>query len=159
MDQGEDKVGSAARVILLAVLAFFALGLALPGAAVYLTVIDEWSHSPRGFHSIEGAIGWLFGIIATGAIAIGLILAGIMLRVLRWQRAPLASLVLSIVAVGFVIVTYLVFSDTDTTPNSIEIVFLQAASLAMLVLVALPPFLHWAMAKPIAADAPTEPTP
>ena len=159
MDQSEDKVGSGARVILVAVLAFFALGLVLPGAAVYLTVVEDWANDPRGFYGIEGAIGWLFGVIAAGAIAIGLILAGIMLRVLRWRRAPLASLVLSILAAGFVIATYLVFSDTNTTPDSIEIVFLQAASLAMLVLAALPPFLHWAMAKPLAADASTETMP
>jgi hypothetical protein len=159
MDQSEDKVGSAARVIVLAVLAFFALGLALPGAAVYLTVIDEWANSPRGFHSIEGAIDWLFGVIAAAAIVMGLILFGVMLRLLRWKRAPLASLILSMLAAGFVIATYLIFSDTDTAPDSIEIVFLQAVSLAMLILAALPPFLHWAMVRPVAADASTEPTP
>lgn len=157
MDENRDRVGSVARVILLAILAFFALGLALPGAAVYLTVVDDWASSPRGFYGIEGAIGWLFGIVAAGAIAIGLILGGIILRVVRWKRAPLASLFLSILAAGFVIATYLVFSDTNTTPDSIEIVFLQAASLVMLVLVALPPFLHWAMAKPAVVKTLTEP--
>lgn len=159
MDENQDRVGSVARVILLAVLAFFALGLALPGAAVYLSVVDEWAGSSRGFYGIEGAIGWLFGMIAAAAIAAGLILGGIFLRVLRWSRAPLASLLLSILGAAFVIATYLVFSDTNTTPDSIEIVLLQAASLAMLVLVALPPFLHWAMTKPAIVPAPTETKP
>lgn len=159
MDQGHDNVGQVARIILLVILTLLGLGTALPGAAVYLTVIDEWAHSPRGFQGIDGAVGWVFGILSAGAIALGLILGGIMLRVLTWKHAPLASLGLSILSVAFVITTYLVFSDTNSTDSSVEIVFLQAACLAMLVLVSLPPFLHWAMAKPTAIQLPTETRP
>lgn len=159
MDQGHDNVGQVARVILLAFLTLLALGTGLPGAAVYLTVVDDWAHSTEGFHGIDGAVNWVFGILSAGAIALGLILGGIVLRVLTWKHAPLASLGLAILSVAFIITTYLVFSDTNSTDNSVEIVFLQAACLAMLVFVSLPPFLHWSMAKPAAVQLPTETRP
>lgn len=156
MIENEDNVGSWARVILLAVLAFFALGFAVPGSVVYLAVIDDWAGGERGFHGIGGVIGWVFGVVAAGAISVGLILVGMFLRLLRWRHAPLASLFLAVLGAGFLMTTYLVFSDTRTTPDSIEIVFLQAACLIALVLVALPPFLHWSMARPVVAPVRTE---
>jgi hypothetical protein len=159
MDDSNDRVGSAARIVLLGVLLFFALGLALPGGVVYLTVVDEWAASSRGFYGIEGAVGWLFGVCAAAAVAVGLIIGGIVIRLLLWRHGPLASLVLSILSTGFIIATYLVFSDTNTSPDSIEVVLLRVFCLAMLVLVALPPFLHWAMAKPVPAPATPEPHP
>jgi hypothetical protein len=159
MAENQDKVGSVARVVALAILAFFTLSLTVPGAMVYLTVVGDWADSPRGFYGIEGAVGWIFGVGAAVAIAAGLAVAGVILRLLRWRRAPLASLFLAVLGAGFIIATYLVFSDTSTSPESIEIVFLQVASLVLLVVVALPPFLHWAMAKPVTVPLPTEPAP
>lgn len=147
------------RVVLLGVLAFFALGFALPGGAVYLDVVDGWAGSPRGFHGIEGAVDWIFGVSAAAAVAVGLIIGGVAVRFLPWRHAPLASLLLSVLSTGFVIATYLVFSDTGTDPGSIEVVFLRVVCLAMLVLVALPPFLHWAMAKPSTVAATPGPRP
>jgi hypothetical protein len=142
-----DAVGTSARWILLAFLGLFGLGLLLPGGFVYLIIIGEWAE--RGsFTGIEGAIGWLLGLCAAAAIAAGLIIAGVMLRLAHWDRAPFASLCLSVLSVGFIIGTYFVFSDTDTTDNSVEVVFLQACSIVALFAVALPPFLHWALAKP-----------
>ncbi len=159
MEESQDRVGRAARVVLLGVLLFFALGLALPGGVVYLTVVDEWAASSRGFYGIEGAVGWLFGVCAAAAVAAGLIIGGIVLRLLPWRRGPLASLVLAILSTGFIIATYLIFSDTNTSPDSIEVILLRVFCIAMLVLVALPPFLHWAMAKPLTAPATLEPHP
>lgn len=156
MGENQDTAGNIARGIVLAVLAFLALGVALPGAIVYLNVVDAWADGPRGFHGIEGAVDWIFGVIAAVAIAAGLAVAGIILRLLRWRRAPLAGLCLAVLGAGFIIVTYLIFSDTGTTPDSIEVVFLQVASLILLVIVALPPFLHWAMARPEPLAAPKE---
>ncbi|UVC08357.1 hypothetical protein IHQ71_24940 [Rhizobium sp. TH2] len=143
-----DAVGTSARWILLAVLGVVSLGLLVPGGLVYLTVVGEWADSSRGFAGIEGAIGWLFGLCATAAIAAGLIIVGVMLRLAHWDRAPLASLFLAVLSVGFIIGTYFVFSDTNTTDNSIEVVFLQGCCIVALLVVALPPFLHWVMTKP-----------
>ena len=159
MAENQDKAGSAARIVMLVILAIIALVLALPGAIVYWAVVEEWAGDPRGFHDIEGAINWLFGVCATGAIAVGLIIFGVMLRLLHWRGAPLASLVLAVLCTGFIIATYLIFSDTNTTADSIEVVFLQGSCIVLLLLVALPPFLHWAMNKPESLPAPTEPRP
>jgi hypothetical protein len=153
MDESRDRIGSSIQAVLLGVLAFFALGLALPGGAVYLSVVDDWAKDPRGFHGIEGAVGWVLGVGAAIAIAIGLIFGGVALRLLPWRRAPLASLALAIASTGFVIATYLIFSSST---NSLETLFLQVVSIAMLILVSLPPFLHWAMTKPVIVPATTE---
>ena len=143
-----DAVGTSARWILLAVLGIVGLGLLIPGGMVYLTVIGEWADRGNGFSGIEGAIGWLFGLCAAAAILAGLIIAGVMLRLAHWDRAPLASLFLAVLSVGFIIGTYFVFSDTNTSDNSIEVVFLQGCCIVALLVVALPPFLHWVMSKP-----------
>jgi hypothetical protein len=144
----KDAVGTSVRWILLAVLGVVGLGLLAPGGFVYLTVVGEWADRSNGFTGIEGAIGWLFGLCAAAAIAAGLIIAGVMLRLMQWNRAPLASLCLAVLSVGFIIGTYFVFSDTNTTDNSIEVVFLQGCCIVSLLAVALPPFLHWVMTKP-----------
>lgn len=159
MAVNEDKIGTGARIAVLVILGIVALIIALPGATVYWLVVEDWAGDPRGFHDMDGAINWLFGICATGAIAAGLIVFGVMLRLLRRRQAPLASLALSVLSAAFIIATYLIFSDTDTTPDSIEVVFLQGCCIVLLLLVALPPFLHWATNKPESLPAPTEPRP
>ena len=159
MAVNEDKVGTGAKIVVLVVLGIVALVFALPGATVYWAVVEDWAGDPRGFHDIDGAINWLFGVCATGAIAAGIIIIGVMLRLLRWRRAPLASLALSVLSTAFIIATYLIFSDTNTSPDSIEVVFLQGCCIVLLLLVALPPFLHWAMNKPESLTVPTEPRP
>jgi len=159
MADNQDKVGRGARIVLLVILGIVALTLMLPGAIVYWAVVEVWAEDPRGFHDIDGAINWLFGVCATGAIATGIIIVGVMLRLTRWRQAPLASLALAVLSAGFVIATYLIFSDTNTTPDSIEVVFLQGSCIALLLLVVLPPFLHWAMAKPESLPPPMEPRP
>lgn len=159
MAVNEDKVATGAKIALLVVLGIVALVVALPGAVVYWAVVEDWAGDPRGFHDIDGAINWLFGICATGAIAAGVVIIGVMLRLLRWRQAPLASLALSVLSTAFIIATYLIFSDTNTTPESIEVVFLQGCCIVLLLLVALPPFLHWAMNRPESLPPPTEPRP
>ena len=159
MAVNEDKVGTGARIALLVVLGIVALVFALPGAVVYWAVVEDWAGDPRGFHDIDGAINWLFGICAAGAIAAGVIVIGVMLRLMHWRRAPVASLALSVLSTAFIIATYLVFSDTNTTPDSIEVVFLQGCCIVLLLLVALPPLLHWAMSRPKSLPAPMEPRP
>jgi hypothetical protein len=159
MAENQDRVASGARIVMLAVLGIVALTFLGPGVVVYWGVVEQWASDPRGFHDIEGAIHWLFGVCAAGAIAAGMIPVGVMLRLLAWQRATLASLALAVLSTGFIIATYLIFSDTNTTLDSIEVVFLQGCCIVMLLLVALPPFLHWALAKPPSVRSVTEAEP
>lgn len=159
MAEHQDKVGSGARIALLVILGVVALVLAAPGAIVYWLVVEDWAGDAGGFDDIDGAINWLFGICATGTIAAGIVVIGIMLRIVRWKQAPLASLVLAVLSTGFIMATYMIFSDTNTTSDSIEVVLLQGGCILLLLLGALPPFLHWAMAKPESFPAPPEPRP
>ena len=135
--------GGWAGWILASILAVIGLGLTGTGGVIYWAVVANWAESADGFKGIEGAVDWIFGLAAAGSISAGLLVLGICLRLIRWKHAALASLVLSISSVGFIIFTYGVFSDTNTTENSIEVVFLRACCIVLLLLVALPPFLHW----------------
>ncbi|MDB5551672.1 MAG: hypothetical protein JWL86_1656 [Rhizobium sp.] len=148
MPETNDVPASLAKWILLAVLAVISLGLIVPAATIYMIVVGEWADSASGFHGIDGAVGWLFGLCSAAAIGAGLLIAGIMIRMLHSQWAPLASLGLAIVSAGFIIATYLVFSDTGNGSDSIEVFFLMVCSVVSMLVVALPPFLHWALAKP-----------
>lgn len=148
MAETNDVPASLAKWILLAVLAVIGLGLIVPAATVYMMVVSEWADSSHGFHGIDGAVGWLFGLCAAAAIAAGLLVLGIMIRLLHWPWAPLASLGLAVVSTGFIIATYLVFSDTGNGSDSIEVFVLMVCCIILLLAVALPPFLHWALAKP-----------
>lgn len=155
----DDKADSLAGWILIGIFGTIGAVLIAFGSIVYIPIVETWAGDPRGFYGIDGAVKWIIGLMAALAIAVGLVLAGIVMRLLRCQQAPRASLVLAILGAGFVIGTYLVFSDTGHSDNSIEIVVLQACCIALLFVVPLPPFLHWAMAKPDIARLPTEPQP
>lgn len=152
----DDRADSLAGWILIVIFGVIALGLLFVGSTVYFMIVVEWADSTNGFSGPEGWVGWIFGVAAALAIGVGLILVGICVRLARWSHGPLASLALSVLSVGFIIFTYYVFSDTNTSPDSFEIVLLQGCCILLLLVVALPPFLHWAMAKPAVAHLPTE---
>lgn len=153
----DDRADSLAGWILIAIFGAIGIGLIAVGGSVYSFIVGEWAETANVFRGPEGWIGWILGMAAAIAVGIGAALVGICLRIARWSRAPLASLVLSVLAVGFIIFTYYVFSDTNTSSDSFEIVLLQGCCIVMLIIVALPPFLHWAMAKPAISGLPTEP--
>jgi len=155
----DDRADSLAGWILIVIFGIVALGLLFVGSTIYYMIVVDWVESASGFRGPEGWVGWIFGVLSAIAIGVGLILVGICIRLARWSRAPLASLGLSVLSVGFIIFTYYVFSDTNTSSDSFEVVLLQGCCIVMLLLVALPPFLHWAMAKPVVANLPTEPLP
>lgn len=155
----DEKADSLAGWILIAIFGTVGLGLIGIGGSIYYTVVDGWIDSADGFHGPEGWIGWILGMAAAIAVAVGLLLVGICLRLARWSRAPLASLALAMLSVAFIIFTYYVFSNTKTSSDSFEVVLLQGCCIVLLLLVALPPFLHWAMAKPAVTRLPTEPRP
>lgn len=141
--------------IALGLLAVLSLACIVTGGIFYFWVVGDYLQDDSPFVGLQ-MLGWILGLMAAGVVMAGFLLAGLLFRFLPWSHAPLASLILSIVSVFFVIATYLVFSDTGNGDNSIEVVLLQGACIVCLIVVALPPFLHWARAKPkpVAVDPP-----
>lgn len=157
----DAKADNIAGWILIVIFGVIALGLLVVGSTVYYMIIEEWANRApaTAFRGPEGWVSWIFGVCAAIAIGLGLVLVGICIRLARASRGPLASLALSVLSVGFIIFTYYVFSDTNTSGDSFEVVLLQGCCILLLLMVSLPPFLHWALAKPTAARLPTEPRP
>jgi hypothetical protein len=138
--------GSIAGNLVRAILGLLALGLFVLGLLPYGAAVGTWFDAGfvfRGFHLID----WLVGLLGAGLMAIGAFLGGICLRLLHWKHAPLASLGLSIVATALVMATLYIFSKTNTSEDSIEVVLLKMVSVVVLLLTALPPFLHWLLAR------------
>lgn len=120
------------------------------GGTPFSFVLSEWIAHGYVFENIEMAFDWVFGLIGAGIIALGLVFFGIFLRIVRW---PVGSLLLSIIAAGFLLATFLIYSRTGNPPDSIEIVILEGLCILGLFVVALPPFLHWLLARRRAAVA------
>jgi hypothetical protein len=141
---GTDTAGIwAGRVALgiFAVLSLICIGL---GGSVFAASVAGWYESHDG---VEDLISWIFGLTAAVVVAAGFLFAGLAFRFLRWSGAPILSLLLSILSAGFIILTYSIFSKTGRTDDSIEVVFLQGVCIVLLLLVALPPFLHWLLTR------------
>lgn len=148
MADTNETTGVWAGRIALGLLAALSLACIITGGIFYGWVVGDYLQDDSPFVGLQ-MLGWILGLMAAGVVMAGFLLAGLVFRFLPWQQAPLASLGLSIVAVLFIIATYLVFSDTGHGGDSIEVVLLQGACILCLIIVALPPFLHWARAKPM----------
>jgi hypothetical protein len=150
----EEKVGTA-RMIALILLAIASLACLIAGGTPYAMAIETWVDKGYIFQGFE-LIDWLVGLIGAAIVAAGLLLAGIVLRLLRWRHASFASLLLSAVSAAFLVATFVIYSQTGHGENSIEVVLLQALCIVGLFVIALPPFLHWLFAKrrPATADLP-----
>jgi hypothetical protein len=142
-----DTAGLWAARLVLGLLAILSLVCIAPAGFLYIWIVADYLQAGRPFSGIN-MIGWVFGLICAASIGAGVILAGVMLRLMAWSRAPLASLGLAVVSVLFIMLTYFVFSDTGNGSDSIDIVMLQAGCILGLLVAALPPFLHWSMARP-----------
>ena len=142
-----DTAGAWAGWLVLGLLATMSAIFILPAGFLYIWILADYLQAGKPFEGLN-MIGWVAGVICAGLIGAGLILPGIMFRLMAWPRAPLASLVLAVLSVLFVMLTYVVYSDTGNGSDSIEVVMLQAGCIIGLLVVALPPFLHWSMAKP-----------
>lgn len=150
MTTTDDKTGLWAGRILLGLLALLSLACILSGGFFYGWVVSDYLQDDKPFAGLQ-MLGWILGLLAAGVVSVGMLLAGVLFRLMPWSRAPLASLGLAILAVSFVMLTYLVFSDTGNGGNSIEVVALRGVCIVYLFLIALPPFLHWLRAKPTPA--------
>jgi hypothetical protein len=144
---------STAGKIALGVLVVFSLACILTGGTPYVMAIQSWAehdHLFTGFLLID----WLVGLLGGAVIAVGLLIAGLVLRFLRWNRAPLASLMLSIMSTSFILTTFLIYSMTGNADDSVEVVVLQALCILGLFVIPLPQFLHWLLARRKIAPAP-----
>jgi hypothetical protein len=153
---GERKTGwlGGTAGVLLVIMGLICLGI---GGTPFSFVLSDWIAHGYVFENIEMAFDWVFGLIGAGIMALGLVFFGIFFRIVRW---PLGSLLLSAIAVGFLIATFVIYSRTGNAPDSIEIVLLEGLSILGLFVVALPPFLHWLLAKrqvPVAGNLPKAP--
>lgn len=147
LTDSDDKTGLWAGRLLLGLLALLSVAFILSGGFFYGWVVADYLQYDSPFTGLQ-MLGWMLGLFAAGTVSIGLLLAGVLFRLMPWPRAPLASLGLAVTAVAFVILTYVVFSDTGHGSDSIEVVALRGACIIYLFLIALPPFLHWVKAKP-----------
>ena len=139
--------------LLLGLLAALSLACILSGGILYGWIVTDYLAGVGPFIGLQ-LLGWMIRLVAAAVVSVGLLIAGIVLRLVSWSHAPLASLGLAIIAVAFVMLTYLVFSDTGNGNDSFEVVALQGACILCLILIALPPFLHWARAKPVPSQPP-----
>jgi hypothetical protein len=147
LTDNDDKTGLWAGRLLLGLLALLSAAFMVSGGFFYGWVVADYLQYDSPFTGLQ-MLGWMLGLFAAGVVSVGLLLAGVLFRLMPWSRAPLASLALAMTAVGFVILTYLVFSDTGHGGDSIEVVVLRGVCIIYLFVIALPPFLHWVKAKP-----------
>lgn len=143
----DDKTTFRAGRILLGVLALLSAICIISGGFFYAWIVADYLQDDSPFVGLQ-KLGWVFGLFSACVISIGLLLAGMLFRLMPRPRAPRASLCLAIAALAFLIVTYMVFSDLGDDSDRVEIVGLQGACVLYLFLIALPPFLHWWKAKP-----------
>jgi hypothetical protein len=141
----EEKI-SVLRMVALITLALVSLACLIAGGTPYVMAIQTWADHGHVFQGFE-LIDWLVGLIGAAIVAVGLVVAGIILRLLPWKHAPFAGLLLSIASAGFLIATFVIYSQTGNGENSIEVVLLQGLCILGLFVIALPPFLHWLFAR------------
>jgi hypothetical protein len=134
---------SAAPVVLRILLAVL---LALPGLAgliVYAWLAYEWVNEGFGFN--QGDL-WLMPLFVTGALCLtsfSVLTIGIVLRFARWEKAPLASLVLSIFSTIILVFGYQLLLDSFSLDARDDRQLSLVLSIAGLLIVSLPPLLHW----------------
>jgi hypothetical protein len=139
-----DTAGIWAGRVALGIFAMLSLVCVILGGGVFGASVEAWYESHDG---LKDLLSWIFGLTGAAVVASGLLFAGLAFRFMRWGGAPMLSLLLSILSAGFVIFTYSVFSKTGHPDDSIEIVFLRGMCIVLLLIVALPPFLHWLLAR------------
>lgn len=139
-EDSTDKTGIWAGRAAFAIFALLGLACLALGGSVFTASVSAWYDGGDG---LKDMLSWIFGLVAAVVVAAGLLFAGLALRFMRWGGAPKASLLLSILSAGFVILTYWIFSKTGNPSDSIEVVILQGICILLLFVVSLPPFLHW----------------
>lgn len=123
-----------------------AILLGIPGIIGILdfaVLIGMWLSEGFRFNQSDVWILPVFVIGAESFVGFSVLTIGIILRYARWRRAPAASLVLAILSAVVIVVCYQLLLDClaadDTDDRQTALVF----SILGLVIVSVPPLLHW----------------
>ena len=140
---------SNAPVVLRIMLAILLLIPGLLGLVVFGFWVGAWIY--EGFGFLDSDRGWmpLFIIPSVAFILFSVATVGIVLRFARWGKAPTASLVLSIVSAVTIVLGYQLMLDSFTPDDTESPTLTLVASIIGLVVISVPPFLHWWKAKKI----------
>jgi len=128
------------------------------GGTVWAYGVQTWAQHDYLFSGWQ-MLDWFVGLLGAALAGVGLLISGFFFRFVRWHKAHLASLALSVLSLCFILVTYAIYSHTPDGISGAEILLLQAGSLVGLLVVVLPPFLHWFMERPEVVVAHTPPPP
>jgi FlaA1/EpsC-like NDP-sugar epimerase len=130
-------------VILRTILSVLLLIPGVFGLAVLVAMAAIWV--AEGFRYQADAAPWMLLYIVPAALLIQftVLTIGVVLRFARWQRAPVASLVLAITSVVTIVLAYLLLLACLTPDDTQTPVIALVVALAAVALVAGPPFLHW----------------
>lgn len=133
-----------------------AIMLAIPGVLGLLGfgfVLGDWLYEGLRF---EGSDLWIMPAIVIASesfICFSILALGIILRYARWKRATTASLVLAVLAGVVIVLGYQLLLDSlsldDTDDRQLALVF----SILGLIVIAVPPLLHWWTGKPTDSPA------
>ena len=141
--QPVTKRKSVAPVVLRILLAILLFLPGLAGLVALGIAVVWWSFSGYDFDVYEG--GWVMIpiVIGIGCVLFSVVSIGIVLRFARWKKAPIASLVLAIIAVLSIGLAQSLTLDALMLIETKDRFELIALSGLAIVLGPLPPFLHW----------------
>jgi hypothetical protein len=113
------------------------------GLAVFGVIAAIWAY--EGFRFLDSDRQWmpLFIIPSVACILFSVLTLGIVLRFARWKNAPSASLVLAILSIATIVLGYQLMLDSFTPDDTESPIWTLVASVAGLIVVSAPPFLHW----------------
>jgi hypothetical protein len=155
MMQQNTSAGGWLIWMLFGFMALVSIACIATGGAACGYAIQTWAEHDYLF-SGWGMIDWLVGLLGAGLVGVGLLIAGFFFRFINWDRAPIASLGLSIVSTACILGVYTIFSQTNNSSDSVDMLILQAGSILSLLIVALPPFLHWFTTRQTPAPSPDD---
>lgn len=123
-----------------------AILLGIPGIVgliAFSMLLGDWLHNGFQFDRSPYSFTSLILIAAESGVCFSVLAVGIILRYARWKAAPTASLVLAILSAVVIVVGYQLMIDClgpeDTDDQQVAMVF----SVLGLILISVPPLLHW----------------
>lgn len=131
------------RIGLLGFFWLLALSAFLFGLGFFAYALSQWLDDGGQFLGLDGFFDALIGLIGAGLMSGGLLAAGVLLRFSRFSFAPKASLVVAILATLLVLATYWLFAGIFGPDDTGQKALLMVAAVVSLVVLAVPPFLHW----------------
>lgn len=124
-----------------------ALAALLFGLSLFAYSISQWLDDGGQFLGLDGFFDALIGLIGAGACSAGLLASGVLLRFSRLAAAPRLSLAVSIAGAALVLSSYGLYAGTLSDEASGPKALLLVLASISLVVLSVPPFLHWRSAK------------